>query len=163
MEQAMKTKEAAEFLGVDPKTIRNWAKQYEIPCKKNGYGHYVFDEAGMRMLHSIKSEKTGMPEQAEPAQYMQKQNTGAVEDKIQMLMDRIDYLEKKLESKADEVVAVQLLNHREEIEETTRKVEEVIGRIEEFENKVNENKQALEEGFKIEKPKKRKVLSFFSF
>ncbi|WP_157888188.1 helix-turn-helix domain-containing protein [Bacillus marinisedimentorum] len=163
MEYAMKTKEAAEYLGVDPKTIRNWTKQYEIPCKKNGYGHYVFEEEGMRMLHSIKSEKTGMPEQDGAVQVTQNLKTDAVEEKIQMLMDRIDYLEKKLESKADEVVAVQLLNHREEIEETTKKVEEVIGRIEEFENKVNENKQALEEGFKVEKPKKRKVLSFFSF
>jgi chromosome-anchoring protein RacA len=143
----LKTSSVAARLGVSPKTIHRWAKKHNVPYRKNEFGHYVFDAEAITLLEQIKFEQSAIVEpytrheQKEKPQ--NKFNAEAlfqvyVEPRLDQFTSRLQQIEHKLDQKADDVVSVQLLHHRQEIEELVshlRSLEQRIARLEESANK----------------------------
>lgn len=129
----LKTHEVAKELGMAPRTIRKWVKKYKIPCVKNDYGHYVYDQKAIALLETLKasSEVVGTLEVYEDV--LKNKETVMNNDhshhskELQMenILERMNRAEQLLEQKADEVVSYQLLQQRQEIEELTRKIEKL--------------------------------------
>ncbi|WP_223700921.1 MerR family transcriptional regulator [Sutcliffiella deserti] len=128
----LKTQEVAKELGMAPRTIRKWVKKYDIPCSKNDYGHYVYDEKAISFLESLKasSEIAGTLDIYETSIEMkdlEDTNISPVKKEHSMseLMERIERTEWLLDQKADEVVSYQLLQQRKEIEDLTKRIQEL--------------------------------------
>ncbi|QFT88126.1 Chromosome-anchoring protein RacA [Bacillus sp. THAF10] len=126
----LKTHEVAKELGMAPRTVRKWVKKYEIPCTKNDYGHYVYDEEAIALLETMKgsSETAGTMEMVEIEEETEIEESltrgpSQTGKEIKALTERIMRTEQLLHQKADEVVSYQLLQQRKEIEELTKKVE----------------------------------------
>lgn len=126
MESVFKTKEVSRILGVNPTTIQRWVKFFHIPCEKNEHGHYLFNENNIAQLNKIKEQlDQGLP--------MSKVKLSAsdepkykVEDvikKFNHMTKRIENIEHRLEEKATNVVNIQLLQHRRELEKLHQLVE----------------------------------------
>ncbi len=127
----LKTHEVAKALGMAPRTIRKWVQKYNIPCSKNDYGHYVYDAEAIARLETLKanSEVAGALEWYEaetaPPQKVQEKDESRMEQKMEALLERVSRTEQLVQQKADEVVSYQLLQHRKEMEELTKKVEKI--------------------------------------
>lgn len=129
----LKTHEVAKVLGMAPRTIRKWVQKYKIPCSKNDYGHYVYNQEAISLLEALKagSEVSGTLELYEyPLQITEitssnNQSNEPKDQKIDLLYDRISRVERSLDQKADEVVSYQLLQQRKEIEDLTKRVGEL--------------------------------------
>jgi chromosome-anchoring protein RacA len=126
----LKTHEVAKELGMAPRTIRKWVQKYKIPCSKNDYGHYVYNRKAILLLETLKasSEVAGSLDvlesplqNTEPTPIIQQPK----EQKMDLLYDRINRVERLLDQKADEVVSYQLLQQRKEIEDLTKRVGEL--------------------------------------
>ncbi|MCA1321432.1 MerR family transcriptional regulator [Bacillus tianshenii] len=130
----LKTHEVAKELGMAPRTLRKWVQKYKIPCSKNDYGHYVYDQKAIVLLETLKanSEVAGTLDYETPLQCTEPSTINPPfepkEQKMDLLYDRINRVERLLDQKADEVVSYQLLQQRKEIEELTKR----IGELEEF-------------------------------
>jgi chromosome-anchoring protein RacA len=129
----LKTHEVAKELGMAPRTIRKWVQKYKIPCSKNDYGHYVYNRKAILLLETLKasSEVAGSMEvyesplrSTEPTSIIHQPNEPK-EQKMDLLYDRINRVERLLDQKADEVVSYQLLQQRKEIEDLTKRVGEL--------------------------------------
>ena len=164
-----KTLDVAEALGMSPRTIREWVKKFDIPCEKNDYGHYIYDERAIAQLEKIKADS----EVAVSQERTLVNRKGKVEfrmnsydsKQLTRLEERIYAAERIIEQKADEVVAYQLLQQRREIEELTSKIEMLEERLLGLENK---RQKQLEPPLVFDqtplKPKRKGVLrSIFSF
>ncbi|ANB57945.1 transposase family protein [Anoxybacillus sp. B7M1] len=144
----LKTSSVAKRLGVSPKTIQRWVKKYEIPCKKNEAGHYIFDSETLALLEQIKFEQGAALEECETEEENEKTIlcpedffSTHLQPYLNEFTSRFQRIERQLEQKADEVVSVQLLQHRREIEELhsyIRQLEQRISLLEE----ANEKREA---------------------
>ncbi|UAL48400.1 MerR family transcriptional regulator [Sutcliffiella horikoshii] len=130
----LKTHEVAKELGMAPRTVRKWVQKYEIPCRKNDYGHYVYDEEALARLETLKAsgEVAGALDIAFDTDIKEVQfenmSTGneeskALEHRLENLTERVSRTERMVQQKADEVVSYQLLQQRKEIEELTKTVD----------------------------------------
>jgi chromosome-anchoring protein RacA len=143
----LKTSSVAARLGVSPKTIQRWVRKYNVPYRKNESGHYVFDAEAIALLEQIKFEQSATlepyarREQTEKPQHQFSADAlfqAYVEPQLDQFASRLQQIEHKLDQKADDVVSVQLLHHRQEIEELVshlRSLEQRIARLEESANK----------------------------
>ncbi|MFT4415372.1 helix-turn-helix domain-containing protein [Fredinandcohnia humi] len=171
----MNTAEFARKLGVSQKTVRKWIKHLHIPCQKNEYGHYVFDENDLPFYEEIgKQVKSGIPtdkidiKSLQPrkgkVRKMVQATDTIIEDKLTVIMERLRRNEKRIEEKASEVVTYQLLQHRQEIDELQQKVRYLEEYIQKLENEKRESIQeqpiVLET---VKQPRKRKKLIGFLF
>ncbi|MFC0297782.1 MerR family transcriptional regulator [Geobacillus jurassicus] len=139
----LKTSDVAARLGVSPKTIQRWVRKYDIPLRKNEAGHYLFDEKTIALLERVKFEQ-GAAMEAPPTPKRPptppRNNVpinalfqGYVEPEIARVSSRLDQLERQLEQKADDVVSIQLLHHRQEMEEIATRLtalEQIVARLE---------------------------------
>ncbi|MBB6281954.1 MerR family transcriptional regulator [Geobacillus subterraneus] len=138
----LKTTDVAARLGVSPKTVQRWVRKYDIPLRRNEAGHYLFDEKTVALLERVKFEQ-GAALEAPPAP--DRPSTpprnvpidalfqGYVEPELTRVASRLDQLEQQLEQKADDVVSIQLLHHRREMEEITARLtalEQLVARLE---------------------------------
>jgi chromosome-anchoring protein RacA len=160
----LKTSSVAERLGVSPKTIQRWAKKYNVPCRKNEFGHYVFDAEAIALLEQIKFEQSATVEPYTRRKQKEKpQDTFSadalfqayVEPQLDQFTSRLQQIEHKLDQKADEVVSVQLLQHRQELEELASNLQALEQRIARLEEKMNKSQQAGTEEIGKQKPKRR--------
>ncbi|WP_404431654.1 MerR family transcriptional regulator [Sutcliffiella horikoshii] len=130
----LKTHEVAKELGMAPRTVRKWVQKYEIPCRKNDYGHYVYDEEALARLETLKAsgEVAGAMDVAfdTDIKEVQLENMSArneegkaLEHRLENLTERVCRTERMVQQKADEVVSYQLLQQRKEIEELTKTVD----------------------------------------
>ncbi|KAF0996408.1 MerR family transcriptional regulator [Geobacillus sp. TFV-3] len=146
----LKTSDVAVRLGVSPKTIQRWVRKYDIPLRKNEAGHYLFDEKTIALLERVKFEQGAAMEappkatpEAPPASSRPSTTPPNVpihtlfqeyiEPEMDRVSSRLDQLEKQLEQKADDVVSIQLLHHRREMEEMTARLaslEQLVARLE---------------------------------
>ncbi|PJW14465.1 MerR family transcriptional regulator [Geobacillus sp. Manikaran-105] len=146
----LKTPDVAARLGVSPKTIQRWVRKYNIPLPKNEAGHYLFDEKTIALLERVKFEQGAALEtqpKAEPKTPPAPSRPSTsppnvpihalfqeyVGPEISRVSLRLDQLEQQLEQKADDVVSVQLLHHRREMEEITARLtalEQLVARLE---------------------------------
>ncbi|WP_338778887.1 MerR family transcriptional regulator [Metabacillus sp. FJAT-52054] len=131
----MNTAAVAKELGVSTKTIQRWVKQLELPMERNELGHYHFREDDLETLKSvkehlhhgvllqdIKAENAPVPAM-EPAET--KPLSTDAESRVAELENRLELMEQKMNLKADAVVSYQLLQHRREMEELSRKIQKI--------------------------------------
>ncbi|WP_060667041.1 MerR family transcriptional regulator [Bacillus sp. CHD6a] len=130
----LKTHEVAKELGMAPRTIRKWVQKYEIPCRKNDYGHYVYDAEALARLETLKANSevagaldvdfdTDSNEIHVENMTVSSDKSKTVDDQLVTLSERVSRTEQMVQQKADEVVSYQLLQQRKEIEELTKKVD----------------------------------------
>lgn len=150
----LKTHEVAKELGMAPRTVRKWVQKYEIPCRKNDYGHYVYDEEALARLETLKAsgEVAGALDVAFDTDINEGQfenlsvrNEGgkALEHRLENLTERVSRTERMVQQKADEVVSYQLLQQRKEIEELTKKVERLEMMLEQLQTPVKKMEPPL--------------------
>lgn len=161
----LKTSIVAKRLGVSPKTIQRWVKKYNVPCQKNEAGHYVFDAEAVALLEQIKFEQgaaaleqyTDQEKKEKPQHPFSTDELFNVyiEPQLNKFASRLQHIEQKLDQKADEVVSVQLLQHRQELEELASYLRALEQRIDHLEEKMNKSQQASTEEKGKQKPKRR--------
>ena len=144
METTYKTKTVSEQLGVNPTTIQRWVKYFNIPCHRNEHGHYLFKDSDILLLKNIKEQLNRGLSMAEVQieQHNNKKETRPrtlkkeeMIEKFNELSTRMNDIERRLEEKADEVVAYQLLQHRSEIDDLLHKLTKLEHQIEQLQEK----------------------------
>ncbi len=164
MESALKTKDVSRILGVNPTTIQRWVKFFNLPCQKNEHGHYLFTEQHIAQLKMIKEQlDQGLP--------MSKVKLSAsdepkykVEDvikKFNHMTKRIENIEYRLEEKATNVVNIQLLQHRRELEKLHQLVENMKHDIQQVKKHIE--KRESEESHQPQKNQKKWFSNLLSF
>ncbi|WP_242664971.1 MerR family transcriptional regulator [Geobacillus zalihae] len=113
-------------------------------------GHYLFDEKTVALLERVKFEQGAAMEappeatpEAPPASSRSSTTPPNVpihalfqeyiEPEMDRVSSRLDELEQQLEQKADDVVSIQLLHHRQEMEEIAARLavlEQTVARLE---------------------------------
>lgn len=142
--ESVKSKEAAISLNVSQTTIKRWASYYPTVFRKDRFGHYMFNERDLELLGLIKSAiergetmeqiKLPVPGSEQPRLHEAFLETAASSELLRTADDdvltRILQMERRLDQKADEVVNAQILQHREELEELRRMIEQLAASVE---------------------------------
>jgi len=168
----MNTNEAAKLLGVSPKTVLRWITQLSLEIERTPLKHYRFSEEDVALLHKVQEQlKNGTPLQNMKIHEKKVRKAKAAnkppKDESKMydkLVERIEHLERKLSTKADDVVSYQILQHRNEIEELQSVVCELTQQIETLQTKLEVASQAdcflaFDEAASTEKSKKKPFFS----
>jgi chromosome-anchoring protein RacA len=138
--EILKTKDAAELLSVSQTTIKRWAAMFPDFFPKDRFGHYTFSEQQISSLTHIKD----CINHGEPLEGIQlpisneNQKTTSLQDPLhptdtepmQDILSRIHYIERTLDQKADEVVMIQLLQQREELEDLRIMIKQLAATLE---------------------------------
>ncbi|MNO42915.1 Chromosome-anchoring protein RacA [compost metagenome] len=136
----LKTKDAAELLSVSQTTIKRWAAMFPDCFPKDRFGHYIFSEQQISLLTHIKD----CINHGEPLEGIQltvsneNQISTSPQDPLhptdaepmQDILSRIHYIERTLDQKADEVVMIQLLQQREELEDLRIMIKQLAATLE---------------------------------
>lgn len=170
----MNTSAVAKMLGVSPSTIQRWVKQANLQMERTELGHFQFSEESIEVLKDIQEQlnngvllqdlklKGKKPRRATVA--LPQTDAG-----VEKLLQRMDYLENKLNGKADDVVSYQILQHRREIEELKTEVARLNEIIEGMQQAAAHREEAVKEDNKalfspvpsFKKLKKRSFISSF--
>jgi chromosome-anchoring protein RacA len=132
----MKTGSVAKMLGVSPKTIQRWVKEFNIPCARNEHGHYEFTKEDIHLLKEIqrngqKNQRKGVIMKSEKSE----QDHVLFQEQFNEILARLKDHERRIEQKADEVVAFQLLQQRKEIDDLLKKIDILERKVQELELK----------------------------
>ncbi|MNC28750.1 Chromosome-anchoring protein RacA [compost metagenome] len=153
--EMLKTKDAAELLSVSQTTIKRWAAMFPDYFPKDRFGHYIFSEQEISLLQSIKNR-------INHGESLECMNLGPANDTRQSsqqgnplhhtqdwpmgdMLSRIDHLERSLDHKADEVVSVQLLQQREELEDLRQMIKQIAVSLEMIQKPDSQNLSTFEE------------------
>ncbi len=133
----IKTKEAAEKLGISQTTVKRWASQYPSSFPKDRLGHYIFSDREIRLLLYIKNEVdqgNTLEQILLPVPYVATQPRRSEVDLFELeeneVLSRIREVERSLTQKADEVVSAQVLQHRSELDELRQMVAQLAASVE---------------------------------
>lgn len=155
MGSVFKTKDVSRILKVNPTTIQRWVKFFNLPCEKNEHGHYLFTEQNIAQLKAIKKQlEQGLP-MSKVKLYAGDEPKYKVEDvikKFNHMTKRIENIEHRLEEKATNVVNIQLLQHRRELEKLHQLVENMKHDIEQLKKHIEKKEAEKQE----EPPKNQK-------
>ncbi|UCZ54823.1 MerR family transcriptional regulator [Bacillus shivajii] len=175
MAKVWKTKEVAAEFQVNQTTIQRWIKHFNIECQLNEVGHYVIDENSYNKLSYIhqevkKGKRLKQIQLTKEEIVIEKKEkmvpASTLDERFHKMLLQIDQLDKKLQEKADEVVEVQMLQHRKEIDDVGTVLEKLDERINYLESVISEKENkivSLEEKMNIRKNKKRRFAEIFSF
>lgn len=152
----LKTKDAAKLLSVSMTTIKRWAAMFPNYFPKDRFGHYTFSEKQISMLSHIKDQiNLGEPLESihldafndEQISISSLENQSELSDHEPMseLLTRMDHIERTLDQKADEVVMIQLLQQRKELEELRLMIKEVAASLEPLQKTSSQAPSMLEE------------------
>jgi len=150
------TSQVAEQLQLTNKKVLLFSKKGKLNVEKSSNGTYLFTEDQMMQIKEI-YEASIQPVET-------KQNDQANLSHIIELGQKLDKIEEKLETKANEVVSVQILEHRREIEDLKKLVSKLGDEVLQLNENISTLKTELEDQKKIVafKPKKRfAILSIF--
>ena len=150
------TSQVAEQLQLTNKKVLLFSKKGKLNVEKSSNGTYLFTEDQMMQIKEI-YEASIQPVET-------KQNDQANSSHIIELGQKLDKIEEKLETKANEVVSVQILEHRREIEDLKKLVSKLGDEVLQLNENISTLKTELEDQKKIVafKPKKRfAILSIF--
>lgn len=138
--EILKTKDAAELLSVSQTTIKRWAAMFPDFFPKDRFGHYTFSEQQISLLNHIKDcINNGEPlEGIQLTVANEHQLSSSPQDPLhptdaepmQDILSRIHYIERILDQKADEVVMIQLLQQREELEDLRIMIKQLAASLE---------------------------------
>ncbi|MBW4083699.1 MerR family transcriptional regulator [Paenibacillus sp. S150] len=174
----LKTKDAADLLSVSQTTIKRWAAMFPDFFPKDRFGHYTFSEREINRLIHIK-DRVNHGEalesiQLSPSHGMQSSQPmeeNLLHDKpLENMLSRLDDIERSLDRKADEVVSVQLLQQREELEDLRQMIKQLAVSLETIQHPDGKSLSSHEELHPVAAarlqtpPRKRGLLrTFFSF
>ncbi|WP_338788063.1 MerR family transcriptional regulator [Metabacillus sp. FJAT-53654] len=172
----MSTAAVAKLLGVSRRTVMRWVSQLNMDLDKNELGHYQFTEADVDRLKEIQ-EQTNYQSLPQPIQTSHTSRSGTLKSetsvdasKVAALNERVDELERKMQSKADDVVSYQLLQHRREMEELINKISSLEKKVEELEKSqqkrepIKDNVLVFDQSSAPKKPRRKNLISsIFSF
>lgn len=184
----LKTKDAADLISVSQATIKRWASAFPNIFQKDRLGHYKFTEREITLLMLIK-ERIDQGEQLDKIQLMtgerptvsrqDEASAHALDEAVPYVLhdaateemrNRIEQVERTLLQKADEVVSVQLLHQRAEIEELRQMIVQLAAAVETMQTPEGKARAPHEElhpaaAAKLQSPPKKRSLlrSFFSF
>ncbi|WP_090982567.1 MerR family transcriptional regulator [Paenibacillus sp. CF384] len=155
--ELVKSKDAAESLNVSQTTVKRWASHFPHYFQKDKFGHYVFTRSDLWMLAYIKDslergetmDMIVLPEPEQQPEHRSDEQERANHSDSQPLLSgyneqvaaaseshdselhcRLMLVERRLEHKADEVVAAQILQHRSELEELRKMIDHLSAAIE---------------------------------
>ena len=142
MKKSWKTKEVAGELKVNQKTIQRWIKQYQLNCFISEAGHYVIDKESYKKLHEISKEmgnKRGEQEKAKHSGVSLESMVSSeqLDERFHKLLLQIDQLDRQIQSKADEIVEFQVLQHRKELDDLCSSLEKFNTRLDKIEKQIN--------------------------
>lgn len=168
LENKLKTRDVANKLGVNQKTIRQWIKHFSLSCESNNSGHYMIDKKNLEYLVYIHEQLKAGKKLADirlPGKE-RKVSSDKLDERFSRLLLQIDQLDRKIQSKAGEVVEYQMLQHRKEIDELNDSLAQFNHRLKMVEEKLNRQAEkvvAMEPRKTSEKgKKKRRFASIFS-
>lgn len=175
----LKTKDAADLLSVSQTTIKRWASTFPDFFQKDRFGHYIFSEQEIDLLIHIKDridhgetlDRIVLVTNKQPLELLQDEpSLHAYGLTMEDMITRIDHVERSLDQKADEVVSMQLLKQREELEELRQMIEQLAASIESIQMLSSQTSSSNDEIHsaavaKLQAPPKKRGLlrSFFSF
>ncbi len=164
----LKTKQVSDELGVNPTTVQRWVKYFDLSCEKNELGHFLFTNETLEELKEIKNDlrrgysmekikskdstKSSTPEKVVSQQLF--------EQRLDRFSMRLEQLERQLEEKANEVITVQVLQHRSELDELVKKVTSLEDKLLELEDHTTIQEAV---GQSVGKGKRPWIMSLFSF
>ncbi|WLR41686.1 MerR family transcriptional regulator [Bacillus carboniphilus] len=160
----MNTGAVANEIGVSTKTIQRWVKQLNIEMNRNELGHYLFTDEDVNILKNVHQQiKSGTPFQ-EIKVSKKKKRVGSVKptsmptnDSIKHVLNKVAELDVRINSKADDVVTYQVLQHRKETEELLGRIDLLEEKIERMEHLLNQTlKQTSETPIQEPLPQKRR-------
>lgn len=166
LENMLKTRDVAERLGINPKAVRRWINHFSLHCELNDLGHYMINETTYEQLEHI-HEQMKLGKSINEVTIHRKERSvpsHKLDERFTSLLLQIDQLDRKLQTKAGEVVEYQLLQHRKEIEEITDSLDKFNERLKIVEDKLNKKAEQLivEEKKKVkQKEKKGRIASIF--
>ncbi|MBO9129318.1 chromosome segregation protein [Bacillus sp. 165] len=168
-----KTPMVAQKLGVSSKVILRIVQQLDLNLQKNKFGHYLFSQKDIDQILAYHEVSQGITESAATESIADEEEIEAppvhkspdtellFQQQLEELSRRVDRNEESIGEKASDIVAYQVLQHRNEIEELMGQIKELTERISVLERRKN-NVHDLPSAYKIEKPKrKRMLLSIF--
>lgn len=169
MESILKTKDVSQVLGVNPTTVQRWVKFFNIPCEKNKHGHYLFNEKNIAQLKEIKellNQGLSMSQIKITKRYKKHNvhatyNVDEVVKKFNSMTKRIENVENQLDEKATDVVNIQILQHRRELEKLHQLVENMKQEIIQLKAHIEKNKSQQPYNQK-QKPVKNWLASFLN-
>ncbi|MDP4549764.1 MerR family transcriptional regulator [Alkalihalobacillus macyae] len=163
----LKTKQVSDELGVNPTTVQRWVKYFELSCEKNEKGHFLFTNDTLEELKSIKNDlrkgysmekiKGGTIEKSSPIKVISQES---FEQRLDRFTVRLEQLERQLEEKANEVITVQVLQHRSELDELVKKVTSLEEKLVELEDHTSIQEAVGQSSGKVKRPW---IMSLFSF
>ncbi len=151
-----KTPMVAEKLGVSSKVVLRIVQQLHLNLAKNKFGHYLFTQEDIDQIRAYHEATKGMEEAAVTRVEESSIDTSSFQQQIQELVARMEKNEALIREKASDVVAYQVLQHRNEIEELTSRIKQLEERIAVLESRQS-NVQPLH-SYKTEKPKRKNML-----
>ncbi|MBF0708960.1 MerR family transcriptional regulator [Alkalihalobacillus hwajinpoensis] len=162
----LKTKQVSDELGVNPTTVQRWVKYFDLSCEKNELGHFLFSNETLEELKSIKNDlRRGYS--MEKIKSAGKNNSKVAmvsperfEQRLDRFSVRLEQLERQLDEKANEVITVQVLQHRSELEELVKKVSSLEEKLSELEDHTSIQEAV---GQSTGKGKRPWIMSLFSF
>lgn len=174
----VKTKDAADLLSVSQTTIKRWVSTFPNLFPKDRSGHYIFSEQEINLLMYIKDrishgetlDSIKLTDNQQPLKSLQDSSYPNPDKPLEEVLSRIVYIERSLDQKADEVVSVQLLKQREEIEELRQVVKQLAASIETIQKPSSKIHSLRDEvhpaaSSRLQSPPRKRGLlrSFFSF
>lgn len=174
--ETLKTREVADKLGVSQKTVRHWINHFSLKCQTNNLGHYLIDEKVMADLSTIQRKvRAGTKLEEVSLSHHDKEKritqtmvpSHQLDERFNKLIFQIDQLDKKIQTKASEVVEIQMLQHRKEIDEMNEAMERFEARLTKLEEILREEARKLavleQSRNKVETVKKSRLANMFSF
>ncbi|MDQ8734991.1 MerR family transcriptional regulator [Paenibacillus sp. LHD-38] len=174
-----KTKDAADLLSVSQTTIKRWASAFPDFFQKDRFGHYIFSEQDLGLLNHIKDRINNGETLDRIVLMTNKQSSEPLQDEsllhahdpsMEDMLARVEHVERSLDQKADEVVSIQLLQQREEIEELRQMIVQLAASFESIQissSKIYPPRDEIHPAAvaKLQAPseKKSRLRSFFSF
>ncbi|MDQ0220302.1 MerR family transcriptional regulator [Peribacillus cavernae] len=167
----MNTSTVSKLLDVSPSTIKRWIKELQLDMERNDLGHYLFSEEDIELLKQIQEKLCSGMVLQDIVITNEKVRKGTVKDHInesglEKLEVQVSELEKRLDTKADDVASYQILQHRREIEELQQEVKLLNARLEALEKNQEEKKKSrpadllvFDQSKAMPKTKKKKLLS----
>lgn len=169
-----KTKEIADEMEVNPSTVQRWVKYFQLPYTITPLGHFEMGRDTYNKLKHVHLETTSGKRlreitftdlnNQEPVKLKDKMvSAKQLDDRFEKLVFQLNHLDKKLQTKADEVAEYQILQQRKEINELNDLVFQLSDRIANMEEKLDTKE---EKAFSLDsnhKPlKKRRLAGIFS-
>jgi chromosome-anchoring protein RacA len=167
----MNTSEVSKLLGVSSSTILRWITQLKLDIDKTANGHYRFSDEDISLLQQIQEQlQNGTSLQniemgekkVRKATITTKQVLPNEHTIVEKLQEKVTQIEKRLDTKADDVVSYQLLQHRSDIEELQKTVQQLTKHLETLEAKMQPDYYlAFNETATTEKQKKKPFFKTF--